>query len=95
MQEYDGPALAMGVMADQHTSSWGCAAKKDLSSEPRRGWVNSNRYSYYPIVRDYWGDCYKTITGANDVLRIVESEKFADLEDAEGVVGSEGAEEPK
>lgn len=70
MQEYDGPALPMGVMADQNTCSWGMQAVKDLSSEPRRGYVNSPTYSYYSVVRNFWADCYQSISVANDLLNL-------------------------
>ena len=69
MQEYDGPASPMGVMADQNTCPWGFQAVKDLSSEPRRGYVNSNTYSYYSVVISFWKNCYESISLANDILR--------------------------
>jgi len=68
MQEYDGPALPMGVMADQNTCSWGMVGVKDLSSEPRMGFINSTSYSYYPLVRDFWINCYQSVSVANDLL---------------------------
>ena len=72
MQAYDGPALSMGVMADQNTCSWGNAAMKDLSSEPRAGFINSLTYSYFPVIRVYWEDTYASISAVNDVLRAIE-----------------------
>ena len=73
MQEYNGPESAMGVMADQNTWPWGFGAIKDLSSEPRTGWVNSVRYAYYPIIQVFWEDCYDAISSSNDVLKVIDS----------------------
>lgn len=72
MQAYDGPALSMGTMADQNTCSWGNAAMKDLSSEPRVGFINSLTYSYFPVVRNFWEDSYGAISAVNDVLKAIE-----------------------
>ncbi|NQU88556.1 MAG: hypothetical protein HQ541_22645, partial [Mariniphaga sp.] len=75
MQEYDGPASSMNVMADQGTCPWGFAAVKDLSSEPRRGFVNSLKYAYYPLVQVYWEECYSSLSIVNDILRVVNENK--------------------
>jgi starch-binding outer membrane protein, SusD/RagB family len=74
MQEYDGPALSMVVMADQGTCSWGNAAMNDLSHEPRTDtrMVNSLTYAYFPIIRVFWEDSYASISAVNDVLRAIE-----------------------
>jgi starch-binding outer membrane protein, SusD/RagB family len=72
MQEYDGPALAMTVMADQGTCSWGNAAMRDMSSEPRQGFINSLTYAYFPVIRVFWESSYSSISAVNDVLRAIE-----------------------
>ncbi|MBN1821212.1 MAG: hypothetical protein JW833_10870, partial [Prolixibacteraceae bacterium] len=71
-QEYDGPALAMITMADQGTCSWGNAAMKDLSSEPRVGFINNLTYAYFPVIQVFWNDSYSAISAVNDVLRAIE-----------------------
>ena len=72
-QEYDGPALAMGTMADQLTCSWGNAGMLDLSSEPRVGFNNTVTYAYSSINLNYFQSLYGAISSANDVLNVVES----------------------
>jgi hypothetical protein len=71
-QEYDGPALSMGGMADQTSCSWGNAAMRDLGKEPRLGFNNKLTYAYFPIVRVPWGAFYSSISSVNDVLKAIE-----------------------
>ncbi|MCK4699936.1 MAG: hypothetical protein KAT38_06365, partial [Bacteroidales bacterium] len=80
MQAYNGTALSMVVMADQGTCSWGNVAMKDLSSEPRVGFINSMTYSYFPVIEEPWGDMYASISAVNDVLRAIE-EKGVEIGD--------------
>ena len=80
VQEYDGPALSMVTMADQGTCSHGNAAMKDLSSEPRAGYVNNLTYPYFPVVEHPWGETYAAISAVNDVLRAIE-EKGVEIGD--------------
>ena len=84
MQEYDGPALAMANLADAGTCSWGNAAMRDMGNEPRKGWVNSLTYAYFPVIRVFWEDSYSSISAANDVLRAIEEK---------GIVMGENGEE--
>lgn len=72
MQEYDGPALSMANMADAGTCSWGNAAMRDMGNEPRKGWVNSLTYAYFPVIRVFWEESYSSISAVNDVLRAIE-----------------------
>jgi len=81
MQEYDGPALSMVTMADQGTCSWGNAGMKDLSSEPRKGFINSLTYSYFPVVRNLWESSYASISAVNDVLKAIEDQNIEIGED--------------
>ncbi len=83
MQEYDGPGLAMIGMADAGTCSWGNAAMKDLTSEPRKGFVNSLTYAYFPIIRVFWEDSYSAISAVNDVLRAINEQGIELGEDGE------------
>ncbi len=71
-QEYDGPALAMGGMADQTSCSWGNAAMRDLGKEPRIGFNNSITYSYFPVISVPWGAFYASISSVNDVLKAID-----------------------
>ena len=72
IQEYDGPGLAMGTMADQISCSWGNAGMKDMSSEPRIGWNNNITYSYAPVNRVFWNSSYSANSSVNDVLIKIE-----------------------
>jgi len=74
-QEYDGPGLAMATMADQLTCSWGNAAMRDLSSEPRTGWNNNVTYSNSPVNRVFWQNMYSALSQANDALLVLNSGK--------------------
>jgi hypothetical protein len=70
VQEYDGVALAMGVMADHVTCSWGNQGMRDLSWEPRiNSFNNSLTYSYFGTVREQWQNSYSAISAANVVLQ--------------------------
>ncbi len=70
VQEYDGVALAMGVMSDHMTCSWGNQSMRDLSWEPRiNSFNNSLTYSYFGIVRSQWQESYGAISAVNLVLQ--------------------------
>jgi hypothetical protein len=67
---YDGVGLAMEVMADHTTCSWGNAAMRDLSWEPRINAFNNNlTYAYFPTVRLNWENSYGAISAVNSVLQ--------------------------
>ena len=68
----DGVGASMATMADQGSCSWGNFGMKDLSSEPRAGFVNNLTYPYFPIIENPWGDMYAAISAVNDVLRAIE-----------------------
>ncbi|NQU87068.1 MAG: hypothetical protein HQ541_15030, partial [Mariniphaga sp.] len=70
----DGPAIAMSTMADQNSCPWGNFGMKDLSSEPRKGFVNSLTYAYFAVVRASWEDSYSAISAVNDVLKAIEDQ---------------------
>lgn len=70
IQEYDGLALAMGVMADHFTCSWGNQAMRDMSWEPRiNSFNNSLTYSYFGALRFQWQESYSCISSANLALQ--------------------------
>ncbi len=73
VESYYGPGMAMGVMADQHTSSWGNSGMKDLSSEPRNEYNNSPSYSYYYLTERYWNSLYEVIHQSRDILLQLDS----------------------
>lgn len=77
-QEYDGLALAMGVMSDNLTCSWGNGGMRDLSWEPRiNGFNNSLTYSYFGHLQHQWQEYYGAISAVNLVLeRIDEDMQF-------------------
>lgn len=73
VQGYNGPGMAMGVMADEHTSSWNNSGMRDLSSEPRNEYNNSPIYSYFYITGNYWPRLYNVIYQARDILLQLDS----------------------
>jgi starch-binding outer membrane protein, SusD/RagB family len=81
-QDYDGPALAMATMADQLTCSWGNAAMRDLSSEPRKGWDNGVSYPYSPVNKNYWQGLYGSLSAVNDAMIILKAGELDFGEDA-------------
>lgn len=61
----------LSAMADENTCSWGNAAMKDLSSEPRVEFNNTTAYDYIGHVEDPWFGSYSAIAAVNDGLRII------------------------
>jgi hypothetical protein len=78
---YSGPMMAMMTMADHSTCSWGNAAMKDLSSEPRVGFNNTVVYSYNYVNLSFWNTLNSTLSQINDVM--IEIENGAVVVDAE------------
>ncbi len=81
IQEYSGPGLAMCTMADQNTCSWGNAAMKDLSSEPRKPFNNDITYAYAYVNRNFWNSSYSALSQVNDVLRKIDGEEAVKIID--------------
>lgn len=69
---YESPMMPFMTMGDRMTCSWGNAAMKDLSSEPRVGFNNTVPYSYAYVNRDFWQDLNSALSQVNDVLIQVE-----------------------
>ena len=67
-QEYDGLALALWVAADHGTCSWGNAAMKDISSEPRATWNNDPAYAYANTSREFYIGLYNVLSLSTDIL---------------------------
>ncbi len=82
---YYGPAAAMKTMADEATCSWGNAGMKDLSSEPRVAFDNSESYSYGYITADYFNSLYSILSDANLLVKAVE-ENLADFDNPNDVL---------
>jgi len=66
-QEYNGPALALWVGADAGTCSWGNAAMRDFSYEPRIAWDNTPSYGNAIITENYYKTLYSILSSANEV----------------------------
>jgi len=78
MQEYSGPGQAMATMADQNTCSWGFGSIRELSSEPRHGYINSETFAYIYTTKDFWENCYQAISTATDILNLLKNEQESD-----------------
>lgn len=85
INEYSGPALSMCTMADQNTCSWGNAAMKDLSSEPRVGFNNDITYSYAYVNRDFWNSSYSALSQVNDVLKKINGDGVTIIDNGQDV----------
>lgn len=77
---YGGPALPLMTMADRTSCSWGNAAMRDLSSEPRIAFNNTIPYSYSYVNLDYWQDMNGALSQVNDVL--IQIDQGAVIKDA-------------
>lgn len=71
---YNGPGLAMSVMADQGTMSWGNAAMRDMSSEPRVAWNNSSTYGNSAVTETYFNSLHAILADANAIMVGVEGD---------------------
>ena len=63
--------LGLTTLADELTSSWGNAAMKDLSSEPRVAYNNSAGYFYSDHVEIPWNGAYAAIYAATGGLEAI------------------------
>lgn len=68
-----GASTAMGVTADQQSSSWGNVGMKDFGNEPRLPINNNPSWSYNFVVENGWYNSYGAIVAASDGLRAMES----------------------
>ncbi len=82
---YAGPGMAMKTMADEATCSWGNAGMKDLSSEPRVAFNNSESYAYEYITSRYFNSLYSILSDANLLVKAVE-ENLADFENPDDIL---------
>ncbi|MFD1094120.1 RagB/SusD family nutrient uptake outer membrane protein [Salegentibacter chungangensis] len=65
---YNGPGLAVSTMADQGTMSWGNAAMRDMSSEPRIAWNNSSTYGNSAVTETYFNSLHAVLADANAIM---------------------------
>jgi hypothetical protein len=88
MNEYESVTMAMEVMADHSTCSWGNSAMRDMSWEPRINSFNNNlTYSYFPTIRSNWNNTYSAISAVNSVLQQMYAEEGGvDFEDETAMV---------
>ncbi len=70
--DYWGPALALSVAADEHTSSWTNVGMKDISSEPRTAWNNDPSYPNANTTRRPWDRLYSALTQIREAFLFVD-----------------------
>lgn len=64
---YNGPALALSVMSDVNSCSWGNAGMRDLSEEPRIPFNNTSGYGNN-VTRSYFDGLYSNLSDANTIV---------------------------
>jgi len=67
-QNYDGVPLMLWVGADAGTCSWGNAAMRDFSYEPRIAWDNTAAYSNAITSENNYKTLYAVLSSSNEVL---------------------------
>ena len=65
------PSATLSTVADHFSSSWGNAAMRFLSIEPRTAYVNSSGYPYRAVNQYPWYELYSAISNVNDGLRAI------------------------
>jgi hypothetical protein len=73
-QDYTGPALGLWVAADAGTCSWGNAAMRAMSYEPRIVFDNTPAYSDAQITESYYKTMYSILSSSNEVLGKLEKD---------------------
>ena len=69
----NSPGPAMWVMADWGTVTFANYSCVDMSKEPRIFLNNTPSYRYHRNYRNYWRNMYSVLSGANDVLKGIQS----------------------
>jgi len=69
---YEGTGLMMWVGADAGTCSWGNAAMRDFSYEPRIAWDNTPSYPNATQTERQYKGLYSVLSSCNEVLAQVE-----------------------
>ena len=82
VNSFDGPGLALTTMADMNTCSWGNAAMRDTSSEPRVAWNNTVGYSNKKVTTSYFNGLYSLLFDSNNLIKSID-ENLIELENPE------------
>jgi hypothetical protein len=72
VNNYSGPGLALAVMSDQMTCSWGNQGMRDTSSEPRIAWDNNSTYGYSGITESYFNSMYSVLADSNNLIKAID-----------------------
>ena len=65
------PRMAIWTMSDQGSSSWANRGMRDLSSEPRAEFNNTEEYTYADDFLTYYNDSYVVLSTANNILKSI------------------------
>lgn len=68
---YDGTQMMLATAADNASCSWGNAAMRDMSWEPRKAWTNTPGYSYQANHKFIFDEMYGVINTASLVLKAI------------------------
>lgn len=72
-QSYNGPGSALMVMSDAFSCSWGNAAMRDTSWEPRQVWNNTTGYGNAFVTETYFNSLASLAADSNNLIRAVEA----------------------
>jgi hypothetical protein len=67
-QDYSGPALMLWVTSDAGTCSWGNAAMRAMSYEPRIAFDNTPAYGDAVVSESFYKTMYSILSSSNEVL---------------------------
>ena len=67
-QDYDGPALMLWVTSDAGTCSYGNAAMRAFSYEPRIAFDNTPAYGDAVMSESFYKTMYSILSSSNEVL---------------------------
>lgn len=70
---YDGPGLALSMMSDMHSCSWGNGAMRDTSSEPRIAWNNDPAYTNQTFTNSFFNSMHVVLADANGVITAMDN----------------------
>lgn len=85
VNEYTGPGMALAVMSDNSTCSWGNAGMRDTSSEPRVAWDNNQTYSYAAFTEGYYNSMYSILADANALILPLGNNVYSDDDKVESL----------
>jgi len=70
---YTSPSLSMATMSDMHSCSWGNAAMRDTSSEPRIAWNNDPAYSNQRFTNTFFNSMHVVLADANGIIASIDN----------------------